>query len=153
MEGKTMPRFESSYKPPMVKLFLSACLLAGGGMKRVFAAVDSGASAAPGTLVGESTEPTVILSSPRNWATNVPPSINTRDNVVTGTGVTATFSQPMDPATVNSLTFTVRETTGSGVAGTVAMNAAHTEATFTPASSALNPNTNHTATITTAARN
>jgi hypothetical protein len=137
----------------MLMLFLSACLLAGGGMKRVFAAVDPGGSVAPGTVAGGATEPTVISSSPSNWATNVPTSVDTRDNVVTGMGVTATFSQPMDPATVNSLTFTVKETTGSDVAGTVVMNAAHTEATFTPTSSALNPNTSHTATITTAARN
>ncbi len=39
-------------------------------------------------------------------------STNTSENLVTGTAVTATFSQPMDPATVNSLTFTVKETTG-----------------------------------------
>jgi hypothetical protein len=140
-------------------VFLSACLLASGGMKRVFAAVDPGVSVAPGTVAGGATEPTVISSSPNNWATDVPTSINTRENVVTGTGVTATFSQPMDPATLNSsaagnsLTFTVKETTGNDVAGTVEMNAANTEATFTPTSSALNPNTGYTATITTAARN
>jgi hypothetical protein len=133
-------------------LFLAACLLASGGMKRVFAAVAPGVSVAPGTVAGAAAEPTVISSSPSNWATDVPTSINTRDNVVTGTGVTATFSQPMDPATVNSLTFRVKETTGDDVAGTVVMNAANTEATFTPTSSALNPNTSHTATITTAAR-
>jgi hypothetical protein len=65
----------------------------------------------------------------------------------------------MDPATLNSssagnlLTFTVKETTGNDVPGTVVVNAANTVATFTPTSSALNPNTSYTATITTAARN
>jgi hypothetical protein len=65
----------------------------------------------------------------------------------------------MDPATVNSssagnlLTFTVKETTGNDVPGTVVMNEANTEATFTPTSSALNPNTSYTATVTTAAKN
>jgi hypothetical protein len=65
----------------------------------------------------------------------------------------------MDLATVNSssagdsLTFTLRETTGNSVPGTVVMNAANTVATFTPTSSALNPNTSYTATVTTAARN
>jgi hypothetical protein len=147
-----MTRSESSYKQAVCVLFLSACLLASGGMKRVFAAVAPGVSVAPGTVAGAAAEPTVISSSPSNWATDVPTSINTRDNVVTGTGITATFSQPMDPATVNSLTFRVKETTGDDVAGTVVMNAANTEATFTPTSSALNPNTSHTATITTAAR-
>jgi hypothetical protein len=65
----------------------------------------------------------------------------------------------MDPETVNSssagdmLTFTVKETTGNDVPGTVVMNAANTVATFTPTSSALNPNTSYTATVTTAAKN
>jgi hypothetical protein len=108
---------------------------------------------APGTFAGAATEPTVISSSPTNRDTAVPTSANTRDNVVTGAAASATFSQPMDPATVNSSSFTVRETTGSNVAGTVAMNAANTMATFTPTSSALNPNTSYTATVTTAAKN
>jgi hypothetical protein len=134
-------------------------LLAGGGIGRVFAAVGPGVTVAPGTLAGAATEPTVISSSPTNLATAVPTSTNTSDNVVTGTTVTATFSQPMDPATLDSssagslLTFTVKETTGNNVPGTVVMSAANTVATFTPTSSALNPNTNYTATVTTAAKN
>jgi hypothetical protein len=148
-----MIRSESSYKLAVSIAFLSACLLASGGMKTVLAAADPGVSVAPGTVAGEAAEPTVISSSPSNWATDVPTSMNTKDNIVTGTGVTASFSQPMDPATVNSLTFTVKETTGDDVAGTVVMNAANTEATFTPTSAALNANTGYTATITTAARN
>jgi Ice-binding-like/Bacterial Ig-like domain len=153
-----MTRFESSYKPPMFMALLFAALLAGGGIGRVFAAIDPGVTVAPGTLVG-ATEPTVISSNPSNKATNVPTSTNTSDNVVTGTAVTATFSQPMDPATVNSssagnlLTFTVKETTGNDVPGTVVMNAANTVATFTPTSSALNPYTSYTASVTTAAKN
>jgi hypothetical protein len=149
-----MTRFESLCKPPMFMTLLVAALLAGGGIGRVFAAVDPGVTVAPGT-----TEPTVISSSPSNKATNVPTSTNTSDNVVTGTAVTATFSQPMDPETVNSpspgnlLTFTVTETNGIDVPGTVVMNDANTVATFTPTSSALNPNTSYTATVTTAAKN
>ncbi|MGA2020833.1 MAG: ice-binding family protein [Candidatus Sulfotelmatobacter sp.] len=147
-----MTRFESSYKLPMFMALLFAALLAGDGVGRVFAAV------APGAVAAAATEPTVISSSPSNWATNVPTSTNTGDNVVTGTAVTATFSQPMDPATLNSspgnlLTFTVRETNGNDVPGAVVMNAANTEATFTPTASALNPNASYTATVTTAAKN
>src|ERR1700694_4484225 len=110
-------------------------------------------------LLGAATEPTVISSSPSNRATNVPTSTNTSDNVVTGTAVTATFSHLMDPETVNSssagnlLTFTVRETNGNEVPGTVVMNDEDTVATFTPTWSALNPNTSYTATVTTAAKN
>jgi hypothetical protein len=158
-ESKKMTRFESSYKPPMFMALLFAALLAGGGIGRVFAAVAPGVTVAPGTLVGAATEPTVISSSPSNRATNVPTSTNTSDNVVTGTAVTATFSQPMDPETVNSssagnlLRFTVTETNRNDVPGTVVMNDANTVATFTPTSSALSPNTSYTATVTTAAKN
>ena len=154
-----MTRFESSYRPPMFMALLFVALLAGGGIGRVFAAVDPGVTVAPGTLVGAATEPTVISSSPSNRATTVPTSTNTGNNVVTGTAATATFSQPMDPATVNSsaagnlLTFTVKEKTGNDVPGTVVMNEANTVATFTPTSSALNPDTSYTATVTTAAKN
>jgi hypothetical protein len=148
-----MTRFESSCKLPMFMALLFAALLAGGGIGRVFAAVAPGVTVAPGTLAGAATEPTVISSSPSNWATNVPTSTNSNDNVVTGTVVTATFSQPMDPATVDSLTFTVKEATGNDVPGTVVMDAANTVATFTPTSSALIPNTSYTATVATAAKN
>ena len=154
-----MTRFESSYKTPMFTALLFAALLAGGGIGRAFAAVDPGVTLAPGALAGAATEPTVVSSSPSDRATAVPTSTNTSDNVVTGAAATATFSQPMDPATINSssagdvLTFTVRETNGDTVPGTVVMNAANTVATFTPTWSALNPNTSYTATVTTAAKN
>jgi hypothetical protein len=137
----------------MFTALVFAALLAGGGTGRVFAAVAPGVTVAPGTLVGAATEPTVISSSPGNRAMNVPTSTNSSGNAVTGTAVTATFSQAMDPATVDSLTFTVKETSGGNVSGTVAMNDANTVATFTPAWSALNPNTSYIATVTMAAKN
>jgi hypothetical protein len=64
----------------------------------------------------------------------------------------------MNPATIDSssagtlLTFTLQNSSGNNVQGTVAMNAADTVATFTPAASALNTNEKYTATITTAAQ-
>jgi hypothetical protein len=143
----------------MFTALLFAALLAGGGIGRALAAVEPGVTLAPGALAGAATEPTVVSSTPSDRATAVPTSTNTSDNVVTGAAATATFSQPMDPATINSssagdvLTFTVRETTGNNVPGTVVMNAANTVATFTPTWSALNPNTSYTATVTTAAKN
>ena len=153
-----MISFKSLYRPSMFMAFLFAALLAGGGIGRAVAAVDPavvapGVTVAPGTLVGAATEPTVISSSPSHRATTVPTSTNTSSNVVTGTAVTATFSQPMDPATVNLLTFTVKETNGNNVPGTVVMNEVNTVATFTPTSSALNPNTSYTATVTMVAKN
>ena len=100
-------------------------------------------------------EPTVRSSSPTNAAVNVP----TSQKAGVATSVIAMFSQPMNPATINSAavgslpTFTLKEATGSNVSGTVTMNAANTVATFTPSASALNPNTSYTATVGTAARN
>ena len=137
---------------------LFTALLAGGGIGRVFAAVDlaavePGVTVAPGTLVGAATEPTVASSSPSNHDTTVPTSTNNSDNVVTGTAVTATFSQPMNAATVGFLTFTVQETTGNNVPGTVVMDETSTVATFVPTLSALNPNTSYTATVTMGAKN
>jgi hypothetical protein len=157
-EEKKMTIFEGSHKLPMLMTLLFAALLAGGGIGRVFADVDRGVTVAPGTLAGAAAEPTVISSSPSDMAMSVPTSANTSGNVVIGTGATATFSQPMDPETINSpsgnvLTFTVKETTGNNVPGTVVMDAANTVATFTPTWSALNPNTSYTATVTTAAKN
>jgi len=73
---------------------------------------------------------------------------------VTGTLVTATFTQAMDPATIISpaTTFTLKQTAaGTNVPGTVTMNASSTVATFTPTAAALLPNTSYTATVTTAA--
>lgn len=108
----------------------------------------------PGTPSGP---PTVASSSPSNGATNVPTS-TTRNGVPTGTQVIATFSQPMNPATINSSpagtlsTFTLKETTGNPIPGTVVMDSASTIATFTPSASALNTSTNYTATVTSAAK-
>jgi hypothetical protein len=153
-----MIRFKSSHKPSIFIALLFAALLIGGGIGRAFAAVDPavvapGVTVAPGTLVGAATEPTVISAIPSNKATDVPTTTNTTNNVLIGTETTATFSQPMDPATVNALTFTVKETTGNDVPGSVIMNEANTVATFTPNSTALNPNTSYTATVTVAAKN
>ena len=86
---------------------------------------------------------TVLSTNPSNGATNTPTSTNGDNNVVTGTAVSATFSQAMNPATLDSspagtlLTFTLKDSGGNIVEGTVAMNAAHTVATFAPTESAL----------------
>jgi hypothetical protein len=82
----------------------------------------------------DTTPPTVISVSPANGATDV--SISTT--------VTATFSEAMDPSTINTTTFTLSN--GGPVSGTVTYT--NTTATFTP-SSPLAANTVYTATITT----
>jgi hypothetical protein len=98
--------------------------------------------------------PAVIFTNPSSDATNVPTSINSSKNIVTGTSPTATFSQPMNPATIDSSvagqqrTFTLADASGNNIPGTVAMDPTNTVATFTPIASNLNTNTSYVATIT-----
>ena len=80
--------------------------------------------------------PTVISVTPPNGAVGVCP------NIV----VTATFSEAMNPATINTTTFTV-----GGVTGTVTLDGTGKIAAFTPSAS-LALNTTYTATITTGAQ-
>ena len=144
---------------PMTLVMASILVGCGGGGDG--GATSDGTSArfmASTTVVVGVADPTVVTASPANGATNVSTSTNSSNNIVTGTAVSATFTQPMNPATISSspagklLTFTLKETTGNDVPGTVAMNAANTVATFTPTASALNPKTSYTATMTTAAK-
>jgi len=110
------------------------------------------------TSAASAAAPTVVSSNPSNSATNVPASTNNSINVVTGTVVTVTFSQAMDPTTINSspfapqLAFTLKDVAGNNVPGTVTMNATNTVASFTPTASALSLNAAYTATVSTAVR-
>jgi ice-binding like protein/Big-like domain-containing protein len=83
--------------------------------------------------------PTVISVTPPNLATGVCPN----------TVVTATFSEAMNPTTINSTTFTLTGPGTTAVVGVVSY--ALSTATFTP-SSPLALNTPYTATITTGAQ-
>lgn len=167
-----MNRLASLFKPLMwigamlLAALMAACGGGGGSSGSSGSATSSGAvitaaagvTVAPGavgTAGGTATDPTVRSSSPTDTATNVPTSQKTG----TATLVTAIFSQAMDPATLNSAapgalpTFTLKETSGANVPGTVAMNATNTVATFTPSASALTPSTSYTATVSMAAKN
>ena len=84
--------------------------------------------------------PTVISVTPLNLAVGICPS----------TAVTATFSEAMNPATINTTTFTLTGPGNTPVAGVVTYAAS--TATFTP-SSPLALSTLYTATITTGAQN
>jgi hypothetical protein len=140
MEEKTMKRFRSSLKP---QFWLAALPLAAVLTGLVFPTLAQAV--------------TVSSTNPSNGAKNTPTSTNSSKNIVTGTEVSATFSAPMNPATLNSdpagalLTFTLKDSGGNNVQGTVAMNAANTVATFTPLESALRVDAKYTATITKAA--
>ncbi len=158
-----MKTFECSVKPQTWFItLLAAAFVAGCGGNGDGPSANAEANprllAGAAFVVATPGSPSVASVSPSNGAINVPTSNNSSNNIVTGTAVNASFSQPMDPATISSfpagklLTFTLKETTGNNVPGTVAMNAANTVATFTPTTSALNPNTSYTATMTTAAK-
>lgn len=140
--------------------FVAGCGGGGGGSATApaagtttTAAVVPGAAGTPGASI---TNPTVISASPANNAINVPTSTSGSGAapVVTGTLVTATFSQAMDPVTVLAVgTFTLKQTVaGTNVPGTVTLNAANTVATFTPDAAALLVNTQYTATVSAAAK-
>ncbi len=95
----------------------------------------------PGPLVGGvpvPLAPTVTSTTPANLSVNVPFS----------NALAATFSQTMDPATINALTFTVKNGL-TAVAGVVAYSGV--TATFTPSAN-LAPGTLFTARITTGAK-
>jgi hypothetical protein len=88
--------------------------------------------------------PTVTTVSPPDLAINVCPQKT----------ISATFSKPMNPATITTATFTLQTSgppLGAPLAGTVAYDAANKVATLTP-SSALVSGTNYTATVTTGAK-
>jgi hypothetical protein len=85
----------------------------------------------------DATRPTVVSTDPANTATNVS----------VGKNVTATFSRPMNPATITSTSFTVRQG-ATAVEGSVTYAAG--TATFTPASP-FDRSLEYTATATTQA--
>jgi hypothetical protein len=84
--------------------------------------------------------PTVTSTNPAGGATDV---------AVTQ-AITATFSEAMDPATIDSTSFTVNEG-ATAVSGAVTYAAATNVATFTPAAS-LSASTVYTGTVTTGAK-
>ena len=92
---------------------------------------------------GPLTPPTVLSASvlPPNGSSGICP------NAV----VTATFSKGMNPATINTSTFTLASSGGS-VSGSVSYDLSTNTATFAPASPGLLLNATYTATITTGAQ-
>jgi len=88
----------------------------------------------------DTTAPTVISTSPPNGGTGV--ALNST--------VSATFSEAMDNATLNTASFTLHRVTAGNPAVSGTVNVSGNTATFTPTSS-LAGNTQYIATITTAA--
>lgn len=92
------------------------------------------------TITTDTTRPTITSVSPANNATGVS----------VATTVYANFSEALDPATVTTLTFTLKAGATS-IAGAVTYDAALFRAIFTPTSN-LSNSTTYTATITTGVR-
>jgi hypothetical protein len=86
--------------------------------------------------------PTVLSTNPANNATGV----------CFNATVNATFSEPMNPTTINTATFTLDGPSSTPVTGTVSLDVTGTIATFTPVSN-LAPSTTYVATITTGVTN
>jgi hypothetical protein len=82
---------------------------------------------------GGSAPPSVSTVTPNDGSTGVPTSV----------APTATFSQPVLP---NTVSFTLKDSSGTSVPGAVSFNGANTVATFTP-NNALSASTAYTATV------
>ena len=116
-----------------ISAFLAAALVAGCG--------DSDKNANAGNPGDPLTPPTVTSVTPAAGSTLVCP---------TPVVITATFSKAMNPATIDTTTFTLTAG-GTSVPGSVTYAAATNTATFT-VSASLAPTTTFTATITTGAK-
>ncbi|MGA6946420.1 MAG: N,N-dimethylformamidase beta subunit family domain-containing protein, partial [Solirubrobacterales bacterium] len=88
------------------------------------------------TVGPDTTPPTITARSPVDGTTNVS----------TGANVTTTFSEPMDPATINGTNFQLRDPSNAVVPATVTYDAAQRRAILDP-SSALQNSTTYTATV------
>lgn len=104
------------------------------GIEYAFFSGDAGSYVA--TYVPDTTPPQVDSKSPDNGATNI--SI--------GTSVTVAFNEAIDPATINSTTFELRNSTNALVAASYTYNEATRTAVLTPNAS-LATNTTYTVTL------
>ena len=96
-------------------------------------AVGDGPASSPSNAVTPNVAPTVTSVTPSSGATGVSVSV----------APTATFSQAVVP---NTVSFTLQDSSGNPVAGSVSFNSGNTVATFTPTNS-LASSTTYTATV------
>ena len=139
-------RFLTWFMALMLTAFAAGCGGGGGGDPVLGISGTPGGAPAAGPIA-----PTVTATVPVRAITGMP--INR--------AITATFNEPMAPATITTTTFLLRafNSTGvlSAVSGEVSLDPTGTIATFTPGTKAvpvsLAPATSYTATITTGAKN
>lgn len=109
------------------------------GIKGIEYALFSGNSGSyVATYTQDTTSPTVSSTFPTNGATAV--------NTNTVTSITATFSEAINPATINTSNFELRNQSNELVAATVTYNETNRTATLTPSSS-LSTSTTYNATV------
>ena len=87
----------------------------------------------------DTTPPTVTSTNPASGATGFPIT----------SSITATFSEAVQPATVTTSTYTLKNSAGTSIAGTVSISPDNKVATFDPTVTSLTASTSYTATITT----
>jgi hypothetical protein len=135
--------FDTALNTPPLTAVKSVYTGTGGG-NGVFNA--GGPGFPTGTFNGTSYAVDVIFDTSQPSSppvvTGVTPANGSSGNPV-GTDPTATFSEPVTPSTVS---FTVKDSGGTNVAGSVSFNGADTVATFAP-TSPLSPSTTYTATV------
>jgi hypothetical protein len=146
-------------------LFITGC--GGGGSDEAALFYAQANQTIPETPVTEETPviPSIPVVVPGAVCTEAGPSVissnpsNNDEGVSRGKVITVTFSEPMDPTTIEvtdaanpeSLVFTLRDNNGASARGTVAMSMSNKVATFTPVE-ALNADSWYTAIITTYAK-
>ena len=148
--------FRNFAQKSLYAVLISAGLAGCGGGS----AVDSQNTRSIETRSGIPAAPAVTSTNPVDHATNTQTSTEDPATLaVTGTVVTASFNQPMNPASITSdppgtqPTFTLKQTIlGTNVPGTVTMSTDNRDAIFTPTASALATDTQYTATVTNAAK-
>ena len=123
LTGITGPSGAVTFTPDTIK-----------GMEYAFFSAATGSYTA--TYAADTIPPTVTSKSPAAGATGVS----------LGTTVTATFSEAMDAATINTSTFTLQNASNPPVSATVSYNASTRTATLTPTAS-LAGLTTYTATV------
>jgi len=134
-------RAQTGYNPLMwlMVLLLTALVAGCGGQDPILGNGGNGAT----TVAADTTRPRVTATIPINAASSVPAN----------TKITATFTEPMDPTTISSATFTLAQSgvPVTGAAGSPGYTVGSRIADFKP-SADLTANLVYTATITTGAK-
>jgi len=128
--------FENTFDWPGNHAFVEGRLKMSGDGSLLFATVEGGVRYV--STLPDTTAPTVISTYPADLTNNVPISAS----------ITATFSESMDPSTIDETTFSVKDGSGDPISGSVTYDHETRTATFDPPSN-LAHSTAYTAEIST----